>query len=127
MKEQPFVMTARCVDSSQLYLLYWFALVELFLPHQIVVIVVLPLRLTTDCACSFLRRSFSSRNHEALSQRSIADVALEYDLPFTIVERWFYTYSPDLVIEESASIFVWMSSLYVRGTTKMYDTLRFML
>ncbi|MER2108611.1 MAG: hypothetical protein ABS949_16920 [Solibacillus sp.] len=34
--------------------------------------------------------------------RSIADVAREYELPYTTVERWFYKYAPDQLVEETA-------------------------
>lgn len=34
--------------------------------------------------------------------RSIAEVAREYELPYTTVERWFYTYAPDQLVEEEA-------------------------
>lgn len=35
--------------------------------------------------------------------RSLADVSREYDLPYTTVERWFYTYAPEQIKEEKAS------------------------
>lgn len=34
--------------------------------------------------------------------RSIKDVSCEYHLPYTTVERWFYLYAPDQLVEESA-------------------------
>lgn len=34
--------------------------------------------------------------------RSIAEVAREYELPYTTVERWFYLYAPDQLVEEEA-------------------------
>lgn len=34
--------------------------------------------------------------------RSIKDVSCEYDLPYTTVERWFYLYAADQLVEESA-------------------------
>ena len=44
------------------------------------------------------RREITKRCHG----RSIADVAREYALAYTTVERWFYTYAPDQLIEENA-------------------------
>lgn len=35
--------------------------------------------------------------------RSLADVSREYNLPYTTVERWFYTYAPEQIQEEKAS------------------------
>lgn len=34
--------------------------------------------------------------------RSIKDVSCEYNLPYTTVERWFYLYAADQLVEESA-------------------------
>lgn len=44
------------------------------------------------------RREITKRCHG----RSIAEVAREYGLPYTTVERWFYTYAPDQLVEEEA-------------------------
>ena len=44
------------------------------------------------------RREITKRCHG----RSIAEVAREYALPYTTVERWFYTYAPDQLVEEEA-------------------------
>lgn len=44
------------------------------------------------------RREITKRCHG----RSIADVARDYALPYTTVERWFYTYAPEQLVEESA-------------------------
>lgn len=44
------------------------------------------------------RREITNRCHG----RSIADVAREYELPYTTVERWFYTYASDKLVEETA-------------------------
>lgn len=44
------------------------------------------------------RREITNRCHG----RSIADVAREYALPYTTVERWFYTYAPDQLVKENA-------------------------
>lgn len=35
--------------------------------------------------------------------RAISDVASEYGLPYTTVERWFYTYAPKQLLEEEPS------------------------
>ena len=44
------------------------------------------------------RREITKRCHG----RSIADVAREYALPYTTVERWFYMYAPEDIVEENA-------------------------
>ena len=44
------------------------------------------------------RRQITQRCHG----RSIADIAQEYDLPYTTVERWFCLYASEDVVEESA-------------------------
>lgn len=44
------------------------------------------------------RREITKRCHG----RSIADVASEYELPYTTVERWFYTYAAEQLVEETA-------------------------
>ncbi|HWL12948.1 MAG TPA: helix-turn-helix domain-containing protein, partial [Ureibacillus sp.] len=35
--------------------------------------------------------------------RSIKEVSCEYNLPYTTVERWFYLYAADQLVEESAT------------------------
>lgn len=44
------------------------------------------------------RRQMASRCHG----RSIKAVASEYDMPYTTVERWFYQYAADQLVDESA-------------------------
>ena len=77
--------------------------IELFLPRQ----------RCKDCGFTFtfdyglglVRSSTESFRREITKRchgRSIADVAREYELPYTTVERWFYTYAPDQLVEESA-------------------------
>ena len=77
--------------------------IELFVPRQ----------RCKDCSFTFtfdyglelLHSSTESFRLEITKRchgRSIADVAREYALPYTTVERWFYTYAPDQLVEESA-------------------------
>lgn len=44
------------------------------------------------------RRQIVTRCHG----RSIMDVAREYELPYTTVERWFYLYAPEQLVKEEA-------------------------
>ncbi len=77
--------------------------IELFVPRQ----------RCKDCGCTFtfdyglgllhssteaFRLEITKRCHG----RSIAEVAREYKLPYTTVERWFYTYAPNQLVEEEA-------------------------
>lgn len=77
--------------------------VELFVPRQ----------RCKDCGFTFtfdyglglVHSSTESFRREIVKRchgRSIADVAGEYELPYTTVERWFYTYAPDQLVEEQA-------------------------
>lgn len=77
--------------------------IELFLPRQ----------RCKDCGFTFtfdyglglVRSSTESFRLEITKRchgRSIADVAREYELPYTTVERWFYTYAHEQLVEESA-------------------------
>ncbi|OCS93358.1 transposase [Caryophanon latum] len=71
----------------------------------------LPRQRCKDCGFTFdyglglVRSSTESFRREITKRchgRSIADVAREYELPYTTVERWFYTYALDQLVEESA-------------------------
>lgn len=48
---------------------------------------------------ALFRRELVRRCHG----RSLADVSREYGLPYTTVERWFYTYAPEQIKEEKAT------------------------
>ena len=60
---------------------------------------------TFDYGLGLIRSSTESFRREITKRchgRSIADVASEYELPYTTVERWFYTYASDQLVEETA-------------------------
>lgn len=77
--------------------------IELFLPRQRCK--GCGFTFTFDYGLGLVRSSTESFRREITKRchgRSIADVAREYELPYTTVERWFYTYAPDQLVEESA-------------------------
>lgn len=47
-------------------------------------------------------KSFRREIVKCCHGRSIAAVAREYELPYTTIERWFYLYAPDQLVEEKA-------------------------
>ncbi|MER1987414.1 MAG: helix-turn-helix domain-containing protein [Solibacillus sp.] len=60
---------------------------------------------TFDYGLGLVRSSTEAFRHEITKRchsRSIGDVAREYKLPYTTVERWFYKYAPDQLVEETA-------------------------
>lgn len=77
--------------------------VELFLPRQrckecgFTFIFDFGLGIVHSSTESF-RREIVKRCHG----RSIAEVAREYELPYTTIERWFYKYAADQLVEEEA-------------------------
>ncbi|MGL4521034.1 MAG: ISL3 family transposase, partial [Bacilli bacterium] len=52
-----------------------------------------------QASSAMFRKEIFRRCHN----RSIADVAREYGLPYTTVERWFYLYAPDELPNETAT------------------------
>lgn len=60
---------------------------------------------TFDYGLGLVHSSKESFRHEIVKHchgRSIAEVAQEYEMPYTTVERWFYLYAPDQLVEEEA-------------------------
>ncbi|WP_425323617.1 helix-turn-helix domain-containing protein [Geobacillus subterraneus] len=51
---------------------------------------------------------------EACHARTISEVAREYQLAYTTVERWFYELALTQLIEESPTRIVWMSLRFVK-------------
>ena len=77
--------------------------IELFLPRQRCK--ACGFTFTFDYGLGLVRASTESFRREITKRchgRSIADVAREYELPYTTVERWFYTYAAEQLVEESA-------------------------
>lgn len=60
---------------------------------------------TVDYGLGLVHSSTESFRREIVKHchgRSIAEVAREYELPYTTVERWFYLYAPEQLVEEEA-------------------------
>lgn len=77
--------------------------IELFLPRQRCKSC--DFTFTFDYGLGLIRSSTEAFRREITKRchgRSIADVAREYELPYTTVERWFYTYASDQLVEETA-------------------------
>lgn len=73
----------------------------------------IPRQLCTDCGVTFtydyglglVRSSTESFRRQIVKRchgRSIMDVAREYELPYTTVERWFYLYAGEQLVDEDA-------------------------
>jgi transposase len=61
---------------------------------------------TFDYGLGLVRSSTASYRREIVRRckgRTLADVAREYDLPYTTVERWFYWYAPEQLQDEIAT------------------------
>lgn len=75
---------------------------------------------TFDYGLGLVHSSTESFRHEIVKHchgRSIAEVAQEYELPYTTVERWFYLYAPVNWWKKKRNILVSMSSRCAKGTT----------
>ena len=60
---------------------------------------------TYDFGLGLVRSSTEAFRRQIVKRcqgRSIKDVSCEYNLPYTTVERWFYMYAVDQLVEESA-------------------------
>jgi transposase len=61
---------------------------------------------TFDYGLGLVRSSTASYRREIVRRckgRTLADVAREYALPYTTVERWFYLYAPEQLQDETAT------------------------